>query len=110
MTGRGPVSDWGGGVGWDLVSKNIRKNDKTFPNHSPVVQHQTAFLICQQSVAQSQWTRTRDCTPSSISTHTAQSRNIQYVCTVNAEREEAHSAQSCLSAVNELHTGWEIRK
>lgn len=39
----------------ELRPKNIGKNDKTFPNHSPAVQHQTTFLICQQSLVRSQW-------------------------------------------------------
>ena len=64
-----------------LLSENIGEMMKTFPNHSPVVQHPAVFLICQQSAVQSQRTFPGDCTPSPISAAKSRKRDsIGNVC------------------------------
>lgn len=82
--------------------KYLQKWQNLLPNHSPVVQHQTMFLICQQSPVQSQWA-------SSIP-HFYTHRAERYVHTKNAERERgAVQSVDCRHTFLSLHCEWTAR-
>lgn len=116
MTDRGPVGDCvegegGGGEDTSEVPKNIGKNDKNFLNHSPAVQHQTVFLICQQFAVQSQWTRTTDCMPFPISTVRSRNRCADYecskcvwvLCVILVRRRAVYDRQHSIIPLKSLH-------